>query len=708
MSTEPIVSVIVPMHNAERYIKKCVDSILEQTLRRFEIILVDDASSDGTFELCRTLYAGNAKINLLRHEKTVGTAQTRNTGMKNAHGKYICFVNGEDFILPSALKKFYTAAENFNADVVHAAGRFELKQDDVEPVRKENLHLRWDAYSKEGLLDKRLMYKLEEHWRKGLTDPDAWLFFCRRDFLERWGINFLNIAAADETFSFALFCLTERYYVLHATFYVRRILSESAANDTQKYFDGFHAMIIGASYIGRFLDHVPHFNGYDLWRENILAAFFQKATIKYTAPYNKNFLTNAALNAAADKLLEQFAPQAKSFTKYFFDAAHAFNRQVDMLTQINNSLSAQTLAIFTRMDISRNKIVFVNFDGKGYGCNPKYIAEEILRRNLPFDLVWLVNDENEPLPEKIRKARYGTLDSMFELATAKIIVTNTRKALPFPQKKDGQFFIMTWHSGLDFKRVEQDAEDKLPAAYIAEAKATAAVTDLMTACTQEQFDEFRKAFWYDGEILKCGLPRNDIFFRRDDKLVARLKKSLNVPHFDKVVLYAPTHRDKPAPDVYSLDAKKLLDVLEEKFGGGWTLVTRLHPAVSEKFDARNAAQVIDATAYPDAQELILIADVIISDYSSVIFDGMCAGKKIFLYAKDFDAFTTERGLKPLYFDLPYKINRTEAELFADIEKFDAAAVEPQVKQFMDKVKPFDTGHAAADVVALMQTVVANA
>ena len=610
--------------------------------------------------------------------------------------------------MPSALKKFYTAAENFNADVVHAAGRFELKQDEVEPVRKENLRLRWDVYSKDGLLDNRLMYKLEEHWRKSATSPDAWLYFCRREFLERWGINFLNIAAADETFIFALFCLTERFYVLHATFYVRRILSESAADDAQKYFDGFHSMIIGANYIGKFLDHVPHFKGYELWRENILAAFFQKVVVKYTAPCQKNFLTDAALNAAADKLLEKFAPQAKSFTKYFFDAAHTFNRRVDMLTQINNSLSAQTLQIFTRMELSPKKIVFVNFDGKGYGCNPKYIAEEILRRKLPFDLVWLVNSDKEPLPEKIRKARYGTLDSMFEIATAKIIVTNTRKALPFPQKKDGQFLIMTWHSGMDFKRVEQDAEDKLPAAYIADAKLNAKMTDLMTACTQEQVDEFRRAFWYDGEILKCGLPRNDIFFRRDDKLVARLKKNLNVPRFNKVVLYAPTRRDKPASDVCSFDAKKLLDVLEEKFGGEWTLITRLHPAVAKKIDAFNAAQIIDATTYPDVQELIFIADVIISDYSSVIFDGMCADKKIFLYAKDFDAFTSERGFKPLYFDLPYKINRTEAELFADIEKFDASAVEPQVKQFIDKVKLFDTGHAAADVVALMQTVIDNA
>lgn len=704
MPNEPIVSVIVSVHNAERYIKKCVDSILEQTLRGFEIILVDDASSDSTFELCKELYAFNTKIKIFRCQKAVGAAVARNIGLKFACGKYICFVNGEDFILPSALKKFYTAAEKSNAEVVHAARYFEYNQDEVEPVHKENLHLIRAAYSKDGLLDNRLMYKLE-HWRKGATSSDAYLFFCRRDFLQRWGIYFLNNAAAEETFNFALFCLTERYYVLQASFYVKRRLSESTIDDTQKFFDGFRAMIIGASYIEKFLDHVPHFDTYELWRENILASFFQKVLMKCTVSCHKNFLTDAAFNAAADKLLEPIFPQGKSFVKYFFNAAHVFNQQVASLTHMNSSLSEQTLAIFSRMELSRRKIIFANFNGHGYGCNPKYIAEEILRQNLSFDLVWLVNDLNEPLPEKIRKVRYGTLDSMFEIATAKVIVTNTRNALPFPKKKDGQFFIMTWHSGLDFKYVERDAEEKLPADYLDDAKATAAMTDLMLADNQQQFDEFSRAFWYDGEILKCGLPRNDIFFRRDDKLAARIKKFLNVPRFNKIVLYAPTHRDNPATDS-TFDAKKILASLSKKFGGIWTLLTRLNPS-DKKIDAFNAAQVIDVTAYPDAQELILIADTIISDYSSIIFDGMCTGKKIFIYAKDFDAFTVERGLKPLYFDLPYKINRSDEELCADIDNFNAATVKEQVKQFIAKVKPFDTGHASADIVAIISTIIDN-
>ncbi len=677
VATDPIVSVVVSLRNAEPYIKKCVDSILEQTLRHFEIILVDDASRDGGFELCQKLYGDNPNIKILRHEKFSGTAVARNTGMKFASGKYICFVNGEDFILPYALNKFSTAAEKFNAEIVHVSSWFEFNQDAVEPVSNENLWLRCDDYSRDGLLKNNFLYRMDNHWRNSATNSNAWQCFCRKDFLERWGINFLDIAAADEPFNFALFCLAERYYVLNSPFYVKRKLNDSPEDAAQKFFDGLRSMIVGSAYIEKFLAQVPRFQNYDLWRENILSTFFQRVAANYTAPHYENLLTNASMNALADKTLTPFFPQAKSFVKYFFNAAHILNRQAETLTRINNNLSEQTLAIFSRMEISRKKIVFVNCEGKGYGCNPKYIAEEILRQKLPFDLVWLVNDANASMPDKIRKVRYGTLDSMFELATAKIVVTNTNKILPFPNKKDGQFFIMTWHSGTDFLRGEQNV--------------SCATIDLMMANTQEQFDDFKQMFDFDGEILKCGLPRNDIFFRRDDKLAARVKKKLNVPRFSKIVLYTPIY-DANA----SLDAKKLLDVLKEKFGGKWTLVTRC------KLDGAN---IIDATDYPDEQKLILIADAIVSDYSPAIFDGICAGKKIFLYAEDIDDRTNDGSLKPLYFELPYKINRSSDELFDAVKNFNTT--EQQVKRFVAKVKPFNTGNAAADVVAIIQTVIDN-
>ena len=500
MANNPIVSVVVPMYKAESYIKKCVDGILAQTFRDFEIVLVDDASPDKSFELCRKLYGDNEKIKLIRHAKRLGLEAARNTGKKYASGKYIYFVNCENF-LPSALKGF-------------------------------------------------------------------------------------------------------------------------------------------------------------------------------------------------------------------FDAANIFLRQTEILVRKNREMSAQITTLLNRMELSANKIVFVNFMGRGYGCNPKYIAEEILRQNLPLDMVWLVRDLNEPMPEKIRKVSYGSLDSIYELATAKIIVTNTKNLLPFPGKKRGQFFIMTWHGGQGFKLIERDAEDKLSPNYLAQTKANSAITDLMMVNTQEQFDEFRRACWYDGEILKSGLPRNDIFFNRDEKLIAQVRAALKIPPENKIVMYAPTFRDNVATlaDIYEFDKKKLFDVLNKKFGGEWTLLMRFHPNVAARFarDKYDSEKIINVTNYPDMQELILISDVLISDYSSVICDFMFSGRKVFLFVKDFDTYPKERGFKPLYFELPYEINRTEAELFNCIENFDAAAQEPKIERFIDMVQPFDDGHASEQVVEIIKAKIAGA
>ncbi len=130
MTNNPAISVVIPMYNVERYIKFCIDSILIQSFQDFEIILVDDASTDGSVEFCQKLYGDNDKIKLVHHEKNLTMGPARNTAIKHARGKYIAFVDSDDFILPDALEKFYNTAEKNNAQVVHAAGwlRADLKR----------------------------------------------------------------------------------------------------------------------------------------------------------------------------------------------------------------------------------------------------------------------------------------------------------------------------------------------------------------------------------------------------------------------------------------------------------------------------------------------------------------------------------------------------------------------------------------------------
>src|SRR5699024_3955713 len=118
--------------------------------------------------------------------------------------------------------------------------------------------------------------------------------------------------------------------------------------------------------------------------------------------------------------------------------------------------------------IKKNKIVISNYFGKGFGDNAKYILNELNRRNLSIDIVWLLKDELFPtikLPINTRIVKYGSLRSLFEMATAKVWISNTRLYYSPPKRKQ-QYYIQTWHSPLRLKTIEKDAESNLSEYYI--------------------------------------------------------------------------------------------------------------------------------------------------------------------------------------------------------------------------------------------------
>lgn len=383
-----------------------------------------------------------------------------------------------------------------------------------------------------------------------------------------------------------------------------------------------------------------------------------------------------------------------------------FQQAYQNLLNAYQGVFLQSAKFFKKFEVIPNKIVFISYDGKGYGCNPKYIAEEILRRKLPMDLVWLVDNMNYPMPEKIRKVPYNTLDSIYELSTAKVIVTNEMTRMLFEKKKD-QYVIMTWHGPWGLKHVNLDMGERVTPALIEAINASNAVTDLMIADSDENFAEIRRSFDWKGEVLKCGMPRQDLFFKNNREIKDRVKKSLGIPPDRddiKILLYVPTFRDvKPQPiEVYQMDFQKLLRVLAEKFGGQWGALMRLHPILSTSGLSskifKPAPNILDVTTYPDVQELLLIADIVLTDYSSAIYDVMLQSKPALILAKDVEWYDKARGLKPHFYELPYKVNRTEDELFDYIKNLVVDKLKKDVKKYCGKIAPYDKGDAAKKVV----------
>lgn len=349
------------------------------------------------------------------------------------------------------------------------------------------------------------------------------------------------------------------------------------------------------------------------------------------------------------------------------------------------------------LPIQKNKIVVTAHEGRGYSDSPKYIVDELLQQH--FDIVWLIQEGQESsLPEGIRPVRYGTRQALKELATAKIWLDNCRKKYS-PPKRKGQIYIQTWHSPLRLKKIEKDAEQQLPLAYLDRAKRDAKKCDYMLAGSTFSRELYEKAFWFQGEVLTTGTPRCDLFWKDTRAVRQRVADFFQTDVTTKFLLYAPTFRKEASLSVYLQEFADLKRALQTRFGSEWKILVRLHPniAILAK-ELVYDTDVLPATDYPDMQELIAAADMLITDFSSCMFDMAIAGKKTILYTPDLETYLrTERSL---YFDLeelPFPIAMTPETLVQQIYQFDEAMYEKNMQQFHEQTGLFENGKAAATV-----------
>lgn len=369
-------------------------------------------------------------------------------------------------------------------------------------------------------------------------------------------------------------------------------------------------------------------------------------------------------------------------------------------------LEGIAMAVFP---VKNNKVVFDNFCGKGYGCNPKYIANALLQntRHSNIDIVWVVNDMDIELPNGIRKVKYGTIKSAYEWATAKVWVDNVRNSRKVYKKKN-QFYIQTWHGSIGMKKAEQEVEDHLPVNYVKAAKHDGKITDLMISNGKYRTDRYHNYFWYSGDVLECGFPRNDILINTTKEVKEKVYKALGIDLNKKVILYAPTFRlntvnpeDPIAP--FRFDYESCRKQIQKKFGEEYVFLVRMHPNIarySELFSFSDSIK--NATGYPDMQELLAVSDVLITDYSACMFDSMIAKHKVFLFARDIDAYTSrERGLLFNFRELPCSLAESQIQLENNIKTFDEDKYLRRCSEFFEKIGFREPGTASKTVADLI-------
>lgn len=357
--------------------------------------------------------------------------------------------------------------------------------------------------------------------------------------------------------------------------------------------------------------------------------------------------------------------------------------------------------------INPKKIVVCNFGGKGYGDNPKYIVEEIIKQNLDYDIVWLVDDiekYKQSFPNQIRLVQYGSIKGMYELATAKIWIDNCRKYF-YTKKRKGQYYIQTWHGGISIKQIEKQAESTLDEQYLNYAKNDSKMVDLMISNSDWCTKMYENDFWYDGEILECGSPRVDILYNQSEEIKNKIYDLYNIDKNKKIMLYAPTFRNSMDLSVYSLDYDRCISALEDKFGGEWIIFIRLHPNISHlASDIHYSKNIIDVTNYSDMQELLSVSNILVTDFSSSIFEFSYIKKPVFIFATDYEEYIKERGFAINLKDLPFNINKSNDEFINDIYSFNEEEYNINIEEMLKRFGVKESGKASESVVNIIKQI----
>ncbi len=321
------------------------------------------------------------------------------------------------------------------------------------------------------------------------------------------------------------------------------------------------------------------------------------------------------------------------------------------LKAFSNSLCFYLCRIFP---INKKRIAICTFEGKGgFGCNPKYIVQELHRRNESYEFIWLVNDLSKEFPDYIRKVPNTLWNRAYWLSTSSIWIDNYRK--PFGTKKrPGQFYLNTNHFTIGIKctGLNRGSGFSEMARLVNQND-----SDMMdTLITDSDWCEKTspKGMLFSGPYLRTGAPRCDVLYGDRQQYKDLFRKRHDLPLDARVVMYAPTFREGAKDgkrfvysEEWSLDFERLLHNLEKRFGGDWYLCIRVHPQLASSFkeytDHSIQNRIIDESQADDMYEILAGMDVYITDYSSACFEAGFAQMPVFIYADDIQKYSNDRG-----------------------------------------------------------------
>lgn len=677
------------VHGEQAHLEEIASSALHGDV---ELVVIDDASPDHGPELLDALAAGDDRVRVHHLAERIGLGEGRNLGLELARGEYVWFVNASDVVAPTGVLE---RLEETSPDVLLVGDRVE----DVLGRSRPGPHTALVRRMKD-------VVTLDDEPRLADAAPRAWDKVLRREGLGR----FAQGRHGELTVTWPALLRARRIAAAPGTSYIRREL-ENATRVAGSPFESYEALLAGADERARrlvvpamarhllaLLDRIP---------EGERREFFRRASELYARHRTGGHPPPAGRVARAR--LELLERDAYAAYRLLEEGIRARRRAPALKAAGGIGITRSRLRKASlerhyrsrlRQPLDPELAVYGAYWFRGYSCNPRAIYERAAELVPNVRGVWVVRP-GATVPDGVEHVVANTPEYLDLVARAGYLVNNVN----FPNhlvKREGSVHVMTHHGtplkrmGLDLRYAHHASRRHDFAAMLERSRRW----DFSVSSNCHSTLVWERVYPVPFETLEVGYPRNDALANATEEDAQRLRARLGITPGQTAVLYAPTHREYRSGFEPALDVGRLAAAL----GDDHVVLARQHyfydadPLVR---DLHRAGRLLDVASHASVEELCIASDVLLTDYSSIMFDYAVLDRPIVIHAPDWDVY---RELRGTYFDLlaepPGAVARSDDELldvFASGAAYDAESGSTRAA-FRARFASLDDGRAAERVV----------
>lgn len=696
------ISIVVPVYNGENFFANSLESLLKQTLKDLEIIIINDGSTDNTQQIIDFYQKQYPDIIKSKTVKNGGAGKARNYALDLAEGEYIGFFDSDDFIAKDMYEKMYNEAKKTDSDIV-VCGYYVATGTSLRSYQKGNL----DTYGK-------TVYEEFDMFVNGV--PYLWNKIFRRDLIENNSIRFNDFRIFEDLeFTYRLFFLANKISkVDEPLYYYMKLNSQSlTAKFSDKFFDIMPAMDSLISFSKTI--HV-----YEQFEDYLLYIYLNHMYIRMNA--NVSFsdirMKFKYIDECFDYLNSRF-PNWKEHTYYFENRKRNKKRYISRgywkrmslilkIAQKNRKLckyfkkivtilfkekkGAKYLRYVHKYPVNNFYILLDSQHGEDLNGNMFYLLRE-LQKDIYKDYKVFVTASKKRIEEFNKKISFYNFQNvklvvleskeyLKILATAKFLFNDTSFPVYFI-KRENQIYFNTWH-GTPLKTLGKKTKEDFYNIGNLQKNFNAADYLLYPSefMMEHMIEDYMLANISNNKIVLTGYPRNCIFF--DENRRIEIRKKLHLEDY-QVISYMPTWRgvlNNLDRESFVMDLQQKLVDISNKLKNNQIMYLNVHPYLKDYIQIADYKNIKLFPKEYETYDFLNISDVLITDYSSVFFDFACTKRKIILFAYDKEEYMRERGLYIDFDRLPFPIVETTDQLMEQINRPELISYEDFIKTFI--------------------------